>query len=280
MSLSTLLLYSISRAIRGRGVLFAPTRKNFPLSLRAITGFLGKSRREERDQGMYAAVRHAHTDAVCTTQPNPTGPFFLFLRFFSFCHVFFFRCAPCAHTHVLRENLRLRTTVQPAAELGEEMLPMTLADASEEESKVQFSHTQSEEGVLVFGSATQLLWRANRLAPGIGYSLRPAITGGSRENRQTERLHHLTLSSQLSRRLPSRARLLLFLFEFSKAFCGSFVRSREKINSLIDRQAPALPFPAPSPCCRLSCLVCGVWCTRMFRFVVVGWWPGLSGGKS
>ena len=89
---------------------------------------------------MYAPVRHAHADAACTTQPNPTGPFSLFLRFFSFCHVFFFPCAPCAHTHahVLREDLRLRTTVQPAAELGEEMLPMTLADASEEESKVQF----------------------------------------------------------------------------------------------------------------------------------------------
>lgn len=118
---------------------------------------------------------------------------------------------------------------------------------------------------MVFGSATQLPWRANRLAPGVGYSLRPAITGGSRENRQTERLQHLTLSSQLSRRPPSRARLLLFLFEFSKAFCGSFVRSREKISSLIGRQAPALPFPAPSPCCRLSCLV---WCV-VYTYVSV-----------
>lgn len=51
---------------------------------------------------------------------------------FFFYFIYFYHLRSFSH----REELRLRTTaVQPATELGEEMLPMTLADASEEDKE-------------------------------------------------------------------------------------------------------------------------------------------------
>lgn len=84
-------------------------------------------------------MRYVHAYAVQGSL-TPTVPFSCVLL----------PCSCFSVASVLREDLRLCTTAQSMTELGEAMLPMTLADASEEQDNINITTPKNVNGVCCF----------------------------------------------------------------------------------------------------------------------------------